>query len=105
MRKVPIDDIQDGMVLSREVCGMNGNVILNVGTVMSQSIGRRLRNWGIGYVFVEGAEEKTGETSTSSISPEKLLTHLTEKFSGTLENPYMQALFDAVYRFRLQQGR
>lgn len=105
MKKVSIDDINDGMVLSRDVCGMNGNVILNAGTMMSQAIGRRLRNWGIGYVFVEGTEEKQGEPGTSSVSPEKLLTHLTEKFSGTLENPYMQALFDAVYRFRLQQGK
>ena len=44
------------------------------------------------------------EENTVSVSPEALQEHLTEKFEKVLNNPYMQKIFDAVYRYRLRKN-
>ncbi len=104
MKKILVEDIKGNPVLCREVCGTSGNVLLTKGTVLSQALGRRLQNWGITSVYVEGEEEQRPEENTITVSPEKLMQHLTDKFSRVIKNPYMQKIFDAVYRFRLQKN-
>jgi hypothetical protein len=63
-----------------------------------------LQNWGIVSVYIEGEEEQAQEECAVSISPEELKGHLLEKFSDTLNNPYMKKIFDAVYQYRLNKS-
>lgn len=102
MRKVTSENIESGMVLGREVCGAGGNVLLSKGTVLSKAMGRRLQNWGVTYVFVEGEEERQHEESVVSISPEALKDQLTAKFSRVIMEPNMGKVFNAVYQYRLK---
>ena len=104
MKKILVENIEDNMILGREVCGAGGNTLLNKGTVLSKALSRRLQNWGITYVYIEGEEELPQEENTVSVSPEALQEHLTEKFEKVLNNPYMQKIFDAVYRYRLRKN-
>ena len=92
------------MILGREVCGNSGNILLSKGTVLSQALGRRLQNWGIPFVYVEGEEEQTQEENAVTISPEALKQHLMDKFSKVMQNPYMEKIFNAVYQYRLQNN-
>ncbi len=104
MKKIPVEKIEEGMILGREVCGPGGNVLLSKGITLSRAIGRRLQNWSVSAVYIEGEEERHPEEETASASPEELRTHLTAKFSKTLRNSLMKKIFDAVYSYRLQKN-
>lgn len=103
MKKILVENIEDAMVLGREVCGTGGNVLLTKGTVLSQALGRRLQNWGIPSVYVEGEEELQPEENTVMVSPEELDLQLTAKFGSTIRNPNMKKIYDAVYEYRLHK--
>jgi hypothetical protein len=102
MKKVVVENIENGMVLGREVCGTGGNVLLTKGTALNKAMGRRLQNWGITSVYIEGEEEQQPEESVVSISPEALKEHLKEKFSKVIKEPNMGTVFNAVYQYRLK---
>lgn len=104
MKKLTIDKVEDGMVLGREVCGNSGNVLLSKGTPLSAALGRRLVNWGISAVYIEGEEESFPEESTVSVSPEKLKDGLMSKFSNVIGNPIMKKIFVAVYQYRMNSN-
>lgn len=103
MKKILVDNIEDAMVLGREVCGTSGNVLLSKGTVLSAALGRRLQNWGISSVYIEGEEEMHPEENTVTVSSEALEVHLTAKFGNTLKNQNMKKIFNAVYHYRLHK--
>lgn len=103
MKKILVENIEDAMVLGREVCGAGGNVLLTKGTVLSKALGRRLQNWGIPSVYVEGEEEQLPAENTVTVSPEDLDRHLTAKFGSTIKNLHMKKIFEAVYEFRLHK--
>ncbi|MBN1308348.1 MAG: hypothetical protein JXA18_10555 [Chitinispirillaceae bacterium] len=104
MKKIPVEKIEDNMVLDREVCGTGGNTLLTKGTILSRALGRRLQNWGIAYVYVQGEEEFQQEESVVTVSPEDLMRHLSEKFANVMDNPYMQKICNAVYHYRLNKS-
>ena len=103
MKKVLVESIEDGMTLAREVNGSSGNTLLTKGTPLTKALGRRLQNWGIISVFVDGEEETALQESAVAVSPENLLKHLTEKFAKTIQSPHMKTIFDAVYQFRVKK--
>ena len=92
------------MVLCRDVCGPSGNILLSKGITLSSALGRRLKNWGIPFVLVEGDEVQHEQQNTISISPEELKSQLMDKFSKVISNPLMKKLFVAVYQYRLQKN-
>lgn len=104
MKKILVENIEDGMVLAREVCGSGGNVLLIQGTRLSTALGHRLQNWGIPSVFVEGEEVLVEEENTVSVSPEELKSQLMEKFSRVINKPHMNKIFSAVHNYRLQKN-
>ncbi len=105
MKKIAVCEVSDEMVLSREVCGSSGNILLTKGTKLSPALGRRLTNWGITFVYVEGEEESPEKKNTVSISPDELKNQLMVKFSNVINNPIMKKLFVTVYQYRLQKSR
>jgi hypothetical protein len=103
MKKITSDQVEDGMVLAREVCGSSGNILLNKGTVLSSAMGRRLTNWGISQVYVEGEEVAIAEEAAPNLTPQELKSNLMKKFSNCIEHPLMKQLFVAVYQYSLQK--
>jgi hypothetical protein len=92
------------MVLARKVSNSSGNTLVSKGVSLTAALGRRLKNWGIHYVYIEGEEQSAEESNTIASSPEELKTHLLSKFSSVMENPIMERLFVAVYQYRLQKN-
>lgn len=104
MKKIAVEEIEDGMVLSRDVCNSSDNVLLSKGLLLSAALGRRLKNWGIPFIYIEGEEQSVELLNTVSTSPEELKDHLLSKFSNVIEYPTMKKLFVAVYQYRLQKS-
>jgi hypothetical protein len=104
MKKIPVTNIHDNMIVNRDICGSNGNVLLAKGTTLSMALGRRLENWGIATIYIEGEEDIMPETVTVFESSEILHRQLLAKFSKVLDNPLMKKIFDAVYEFRFNNN-
>ncbi len=104
MKKIAVENIEDGMVLSREICNSSGNILVSKGVSLTAALGRRLKNWGIHYIYIDGEEQSVEEFNIISTSPEELKSHLLSKFSAVMENPIMKKLFVAIYQYRLQKN-
>jgi hypothetical protein len=105
MKKIPVDQVQDGMILFRDICGTAGNILLSKGTVVSSALGRRLKNWGITTITVEGEEESAQEQKEVSVSEEDLKLQMQTVFSGVIDNPIMKKIFIAAYHYRLHKHK
>ena len=103
MKKVSIENIEPDMVLARDVSATSGNVLLGKGTVLTPSMGRRLKNWSIFFVYIEGEEESEHEEAAVEVSPEEVKKMLEDKFHGQLGNPLMQRIFNAVFDFKVNK--
>jgi hypothetical protein len=104
MKKIPVDAIENGMTLSRDVCGPSGNILLGKGTVVNQAMGRRLKNWAITFVYIDGDEESQEADKTPTVSPSEIREGLEAKFSQCMNNGIMQQIFTAVYQYRIQKS-
>lgn len=104
MKRVLVEEIEKDMILARDVCGTNGNILLGCGTHLSPAMGRRLKNWGIDFVHIEGEEEATSEEDSASSSPDEIKAILDHKFSNVMNSPIMQRIHAAVYQFRVRKG-
>jgi anionic cell wall polymer biosynthesis LytR-Cps2A-Psr (LCP) family protein len=105
MQKISVDTIDDGMILAQDICASSGNVLVGKGTKLSASMGRRLKNWGITTIQIEGEEQQVAQGSTSKVSPEEIKLQLQNKFSKVIEKSLMQELFTAVYKFKLERSK
>jgi hypothetical protein len=104
MKRVLIENITDKMVLAKEVCGTSGSILLAKGTLLTASMGHRLKNWGVQYVSVEGEDETPQEGSAPSVSPEEIRTQLEDRFSRVIGSETMKKIFAAVYKFKIQRN-
>jgi hypothetical protein len=90
MKKISSESVEDGMVLVREVCGPSGSILVNKGTVLTAALGRRLTNWGIPYVYIDGEDDASAPEASSDVTPAELKTQLMMKFSNCIDNPLMK---------------
>ena len=100
MKKIPVSEIENDMVLDRDVRGSAGNILLNKGTRLTAAMGRRLKNWGIAAVFIEGEEDVVELEEAVETSPSEIREHLEAKFADFPDNPKMMDLFTAVNNYR-----
>jgi hypothetical protein len=106
MRKIPTDQIKLGDVVAAAVTSPSGNVLMDKGTAITPAMGRRLRNWGIACVYVEGEERRDDTVGVRLRSAVETKSELYDMFLGTLESAKMRKIFDAVcnYKLKLQGG-
>jgi hypothetical protein len=105
MRKIAVESIENDMMLGRDITSTSGNTLLGKGTKLSSALGRRLKNWGISFVYIEGEEESLQKEHVVVVSPEEVRAGLINKFAGHENDPLMQKLFTAVYEFMLNRKR
>lgn len=105
MQKIASEAIVAGMILARDITSTTGNILIGHGTALTPSMGRRLKNWSIDFVFIEGEEESQFPEPASEVSPEDIKAALKEKFAGHLDDPSMLKIFNAVLDFRLNRKR
>jgi hypothetical protein len=104
MKKITVDKIEDGMILFREVFGASGSILLSKGLSLTTAIGKRLKNWGITFVYIEGDEDAEGIQNVVQPSLENIQSGLIQKFSDVIDDPIMKKLFAAVFQYRLQNN-
>lgn len=100
MKKILVDEIENGMILAKDVNGTSGNALLGKGTALTNTMGRRLKNWGIPFVYIEGEEDSPEESEDSTVSLEEIKAELEQRFEGVLKIPRMTELFNAVLNFK-----
>jgi hypothetical protein len=103
MRKTPTDKITLGDVLAVDVISPSGNVLMGKGAAITPAMGRRLRNWGIAYVFIEGEVGRGGSAGSKARSDIETKSELYDMFFGTLDSANMRKVFDAVCNHKIRQ--
>ena len=103
MKKITVEHIQDKMILARDVCGPSGNILLGSHTPLTASLGRRLKNWGIDFVFIDSDEEPAAPSKAPRLSTEDIEKDLEEKFSLVIHDPVMKTIYSAVQRHFIQK--
>lgn len=104
MRRVAVEDIQEDMVLAKEVRGRSGNVLLNKGVKLNPFMGRRLKNWDISFVHIEGEDDSPKTESAVTVSPQEVKSLLEKMFNDVINNPIMKQIFAAVYQHKIQKA-
>lgn len=89
MRKIAIDKLLSGMILTKPVSGSNGMVLLAEGTELNEKWIDRIESMGIDGVWVEGKSEQT-ETL------EEALFALEQRFEPVVHLPYMTTIKNLV---------
>jgi hypothetical protein len=103
MRKISTDDIKTDYITAVAVTGPSGNTLLGKGAKVTPAIGRRLRNWGIMHVHVEGEKDDEHNIMVKKQSPIEIKSELYDMFYGTLDNARMRKLFHAVCEYKVQK--
>jgi tRNA 2-selenouridine synthase SelU len=100
--KLLLDDLKEDVILKVDLVNPSGRVLLCAGSVLSVATAKRLKNWGIFYVDVEGEESKEVLVENEHQDVEEIKRNLKMKFERTLNNPIMKKLFDAVLEHKLK---
>jgi hypothetical protein len=103
MRKTATDRITLGDIIAIDVTSPSGNVLIGKGTAITPAMGRRLRNWGIAYVYIVGEEGRSGSAGSKVQSAIKTKSELYDMFFGTLDSANMRKIFDAVCSHKIRQ--
>jgi hypothetical protein len=105
MKKITADALNSNMILARDITSTTGNILLGKGTSLTPALGRRLKNWGINFVYIEGDEESLQKEKVVEVSAEDVKAQLREKFAGHLDDEIMLKLFNAVFEFNISRKR
>ncbi|MFC1584368.1 hypothetical protein ACFL5V_02345 [Fibrobacterota bacterium] len=95
MKKIPLSEVQDGMILAKPVIGSDGKILLAEGEVLKAKMAMRLSNWGvaIAYIREEGEEGSSDEDGEQKAARLKMLENT---FKGVLDNPNMKTIYVAI---------
>lgn len=98
MRLIPLDEVEAGMVLARDVENSNGYRILGKDTVITESQIALLEGWGVLDVLIKDGpapseEESAPESQGSGGHLEARREKLKKSFEGVLVNEWMNALY------------
>jgi hypothetical protein len=104
MKKVLVENISDQMVLAKDVTGTSGSVLLAKGILLTSAMGRRLKNWGVLFVSIEGEDDSSEKGTVPTVSPEQVREQLEKQFEKVMSSEIMKKIFAAVYKFKLQQN-
>ena len=97
MKKVPLTDVKDGMILAKPIIGSDGKILLAEGEELKSNMASRLQNWGVMLAYIR--EEGEEGVLVSNEDREKRLKELERAFDGVLENPRMNTIYQAVRQY------
>ena len=89
MRKISLEEIQDGMVLAQEMQDDKGRVLLKKGDLLRSAYKSKLSQWGIEEIFiVAGSGDLDGETPNINPEDVKVATAIIAKYERLLEQKF-----------------
>ena len=95
MPKLPINEIEDGMVLANPIIGATGNILLPQGSTLKKSMTARLMTWKIHFV------EIVGEDLNNNLNPIELKDHLFKL--NTSNSEHQICILNAIVKYRTKQ--
>jgi hypothetical protein len=95
MKKIPVDKIEDGMVLAKPLIGSNGNILLNEGVILKKSMISRLKNWDVPSITVQSDQEVVEEVA-APVSVEINTNALDTVFKDAIKNPIMKIIYEST---------
>jgi len=89
MRKIPVSEVRNGMVLGREILDDRGRILLKKGDPLREGYIRKLEDWGVTEVCIAPADGEQGE-SDDEVDRENVVVplELTEKYEKTLDEKF-----------------
>jgi len=98
MMNVSIDDLKPGMILAQPVSNHQGVLLLDAGAKITKKNIRIFKSWGITEIAVKGdlAESRVDAEDTPIRVRESVESELKAKFSDVLDDPVMNAIFNAA---------
>ena len=104
---VPTDKVKSGQILAKEVCDINGRLLLAKGHAIAANHIRVFKIWGISEIWLEG-DDCHGDTPNPSLDPEmmeKTRKNLKMRFCHVdLEHPAIREIFNIAVQFRCKHG-
>lgn len=95
MKKIPVNQIVDDMVLAQHITGSDGKVLLKAGTKLSSNMGTRLKSWGVQTAFIESSDD-AGGNKLPEHSYKKMIDRLDLIFANKLGDVRMQKIYTEV---------
>ena len=81
-KKIPLSDLEPGMIIVRPITMKNGMVMLGEGVELTQYWVERVQEMDIDGVYIDAPEEQ-------KISKEDAIVQLDERFQPVADRPYM----------------
>lgn len=120
IKKIPVGELQAGMILAQPINDQNGRTIMPEGARLTPMHLKRLEKWGVDAVAIH-ADESTGQPeseekiaareSIQQASAEdkefmrKVAVEVMERFQNVGENPVMAELKRLAVRHLVTRGR
>jgi hypothetical protein len=103
MRKISVKLVKDGMVLAEPIKNARGSLLMDKGAILHKAFVARLIQWGLSTVCVEGEPEE-GESVSAAQTNEMPQIPLEELFEGKTVNNSMRIIYNALVRYRKENG-
>jgi hypothetical protein len=96
MRKINIKAVKDGMILAEPLKSDRGNILLEKGTVLTETFAIRMAQRGIDIVCVEGEPESEEEMVPKVQVVEIQKIPLEKLFDNKIVNNSMQIIYESL---------
>lgn len=83
MRRVPVEDLQPGMIVARTVMGFTGRALLTENTMLTDNYIARLGKIGIGSVYVK---DGLGDGDVPEIVSEEVISSVSNNLNNSLKS-------------------
>jgi len=108
MKKLPLDELKEGMILAKPIADASGRTLLAAGAVLSENYIGMMGKKGIGGAFVEGGED--GEDGYAEAFPvvgydvftedwDTILAEIHHKFELVQDNVVMLQMKKAIIKY------
>jgi len=105
MQEISIKFVKDGMVLAEPLQNSHGSLILDKGTVLTESFAARLAARGIQTLYIEGEPEGKNVSKSQASQAGGFQDITLEKlFNGKIVNDSMNIIYEALVRYKKSNG-
>ena len=100
MQHVPIDEVEEGMVVAQDVPSPAGHPLITKGAALNASLIESLKNYGVSGVWVQSDEpkEETFDEEAVLEAEEACRNRVLGRFRKSPSDPMMKAVFATVLR-------
>ncbi len=96
MKQIPLESVQDGMILAQPIVGTGGNILMGPGSVLKVQMATRLKTWGVQSVWIEASDAESMPSEENIAQKDELREKVEKRFHGKCVNGPMQVLYESI---------